>query len=373
MSSVDDTWDWMCMRIRSRLRSRNGAGMRAREGRFPNTPDAVRKLLKKLGDNETLDVCYEAGPTGYGLYWQLTKLGVECTVIAPSMIPKKSGDRVKTDRRDAEKLARSHRAGELTPVWVPDAAHEALRDLVRHRAAAKSDTTRAKHRLLKFLLRHSKRHTSRAWTHPWWSWVQKVKFDFAAQDATLEDLIAEVQRQEQRVGRLEKSIDKAIEAAPLHMRAVIEALQSMRGIAQITAVTTATEVGTFARFGHARKFMGYTGVVPSENSSGRRQRKGGITRTGNAHIRRVLVEAAHHYRHRPWLSNRLKKVHSGLPPEVVETAWRAQVRLHKRHHALAARGKPAGKTVTAVGRELLGFIWAIGQYAEEHAEELMAA
>ena len=152
-------------------------------GVIENSPVAVKKLLKKLGDRKTLRVCYEAGPTGYGLYWQLTKLGIECDVVAPSMIPKKSGDRVKTDRRDAEKLARSHRAGELTAVWVPDLAHEALRDLVRHREAARSDTSRAKQRLLKFLLRHGKRCESRAWTHPWWRWVQKERFDFVAQEA----------------------------------------------------------------------------------------------------------------------------------------------------------------------------------------------
>jgi len=342
-------------------------------GVIENSPAAVKKLLKKLGDRKTLRVCYEAGPTGYGLYWQLTKLGIECDVVAPSMIPKKSGDRVKTDRRDAEKLARSHRAGELTAVWVPDLAHEALRDLVRHREAARSDTSRAKQRLLKFLLRHGKRCESRAWTHPWWRWVQKERFDFVAQDVALEDLIAEVLRQQQRVERLDLAIDKAIDNAPAHMQAIIEALQSMRGIARLTAVTIATEVGTFARFTHPRQFMGYGGVVPSEHSSGSRQRKGAITRTGNAHLRRVLVEAAHHYRHRPWLNNRLKKVHEHQPAEIVEMAWKAQVRLHRRHFALSARGKPAGKTITAVGRELLGFIWAIGSYAEQHAEEHKAA
>lgn len=344
-------------------------------GIIPNRPEAVRKLLKKLGDKKTLSVCYEAGPTGYGLYWQLTKLGVECEVIAPSMIPKKSGDRVKTDRRDAEKLAKSHRAGELTPVWVPDKAHEALRDLVRHREAAKSDASSAKQRLLKFLLRHGQRHPggSRSWTHPWWRWVQKLRFEYGAQNTTLEDLVAEVLRQEQRVERLEKAIDEAIVEAPLHMRAVIEALQSMRGIAKVTAVTFATEVGTFKRFPDPRSLMGYSGTVPSERSSGPRQRKGGITRTGNAHLRRVLTEAAHHYRHRPWLNNRLKKMHEKLPPEVVEIAWKAQVRLNRRHWALTSRGKPAGKAITAVGRELLGFIWAVGLYAEEHAEEIIAA
>lgn len=344
-------------------------------GTIPNRPEAVRKLVKKLGDKKTLRVCYEAGPTGYPLYWQLTQMGVRCEVVAPSMIPRKPGDRVKTDRRDAEKLARSHRSGDLTMVWVPDAAHEALRDLVRARAAAQSDTKRAKQRLLKYLLRHGHRHPegSRAWTHPWWSWVQKLRFDFAAQNATLEDAIAEVLRQQQRVERLEQAIDVAIVDAPAHMKAIIEALQAMRGIAKITAVTIATEVGSCERFARARDMMGYSGLVPSERSSGARQRKGAITKTGNAHLRRVLVEAAHHYRHRPWLNKRLKQVHKNQPPEVVEMAWKAQGSLNRRYWVLTTRQKPAGKVVTAMARELVGFIWAIARHAEQHHDAAAAA
>jgi transposase len=336
-------------------------------GVIPNRPESVRKLIKKLGDPKTLRVCYEAGPTGYPLYWQLTKLGVACEVVAPSMIPKKPGDRIKTDRRDAENLARCHRSGDLTAVWVPDAAHEALRDLVRAREAAKTDESRAKQRLLKYLLRHAKRHPegSRSWTHPWWRWVQKLRFEFEAQNATLEDATAEVLRQGQRVARLDKAIDEVVVDAPPHMQAVIEALQAMRGIAKLTAVTIATEVGSFQRFAKARHMMGYTGLVPSEHSSGARQRKGGITRAGNAHLRRVLVEAAWHYRHRPWLNKRLKQVHTNVSHEVVEMAWKAQGRLNRRYFKLTSKNKPAGKVVTAMARELVGFIWAIANHAEK--------
>jgi transposase len=241
-------------------------------GKFPNRPEAVRKLIDKLSGAKDLKVCYEAGPTGYALYWQLTQLGVDCEVIAPSLIPTKSGDRVKTDRRDAEKLARSYQNGDLTPVWVPTPEHEALRDLVRQRAAAKHDESRAKHRLTTLLLRHASREPggSRAWTHPWWRWVQALKFDHEARQVTLADCIAEVLHMGERLARLDQAIDRLVETAPAHMRAVIAALQALRGVAKLTAVTVVTEVGTFQRFHRPTQMMGYTGLVPSEHSSGRR-------------------------------------------------------------------------------------------------------
>jgi transposase len=219
-------------------------------GKFPNRPEAVRKLTEKLGGAKNLKVCYEAGPTGYALYWQLTKLGVDCEVIAPSLIPKKAGDRVKTDRRDAEKLAQSYQSGDLTPVWVPTPEHEALRDLVRQRAAAKADESRAKHRLVKHLLRRGLREPNecRAWTHPWWRWVQSLKFDHEAQQVAFADCIAEVLHMEERLARLDQAIDRLVASAPPQMQAVIEALQALRGVAKLTAVTIVTEVGTFQRF-----------------------------------------------------------------------------------------------------------------------------
>jgi transposase len=282
------------------------------------------------------------------------------------LIPKKSGDRVKTDRRDAEKLAQCYQNGELTPVWVPDAEHEALRDLVRQRAAAKADESRAKHRLVKHLLRRGLREPSesRAWTHPWWRWVQSLKFTHEAQQVAFADCIAEVLHMEQRLVRLDEAITRLVASAPAHMRAVIEALQALRGVAKLTAVTIVTEVGTFQRFERAGKLMGYTGLVSSENSSGDRTSKGGITHTGNAHLRHVLGEAAWHARHRPWLNLRLKKLLPTLPTGVAEIAWKAQERLHRKFTKMTYCRKPAGKVVTAVARELVGFIWAIGTLVE---------
>jgi len=236
-------------------------------GVIPNRAEAVRRLVGKLGKLDDLTVCYEAGPTGYALYWQLTRMGVRCEVIAPSLIPVKSGDRVKTDRRDAERLARLYRSGELTPVWVPDAAHEALRDLVRAREAAKEDQLRAKHRLLKYLLRNGQRASEgcRTWTAGWWQWVRGLEMPYAEQNTTLVELVLEVDHQGQRIERFDGAIDRAIANAPEQLRAVVKGLQALRGVATVTAVTLATELGTFGRFEHAGQVMSYTGLVPSEH------------------------------------------------------------------------------------------------------------
>lgn len=336
-------------------------------GVIPNRPESIRKLMKKLGALEQLRVCYEAGPTGYVVYWQLTALGVRCEVVAPSLVPVKPGDRVKTDRRDALKLARSYRAGDLTAVWVPDAAHEALRDLVRAREAAKKDQLRARHRLGKFLLRHGRRPpiAMKAWTHAHVTWVKSaVHFEQPAQEATLLDYIHEVDHVAGRIERLEHAIDEAVKTAPIRMRGVIEALQALRGIALVTAVTIAAEVGELSRFVKPRQLMGYSGAVASEDSSGPRTRRGGITKAGNAHLRRVVIEAAWAYRHRPAVGAALRKRQAPASPEVKAIAWKAQHRLHARYRALTARGKCQQQVVTAIGRELLGFIWAIGVHVE---------
>jgi len=336
-------------------------------GTIPNRPESIRKLMKKLGPAAHLRVCYEAGPTGYVVYWQLTTLGVKCEVVAPTLVPVKAGDRVKTDRRDALKLARSYRAGDLTPVWVPDAAHEALRDLVRAREAAKKDQLRARHRLGKFLLRHGRRPPTamHAWTQAYLAWVKSaVHFDHATQEATLLDYLHEVEHVADRITRLEGAITAAVETAPIHMLAVIEALQALRGIALVSAVTIASEVGELSRFTKPRQLMGYSGAVASEHSSGERTRRGGITKAGNAHLRRVVVEAAWAYRHRPAVGPTLRKRQAPVSPEVKEIAWKAQHRLHARYRALTARGKCKQQAVTAIGRELLGFIWAIGVHVE---------
>ena len=212
-------------------------------GTIPNEPDAVRRLMKRLGPADQLRACYEAGPCGYTLYWQLAQLGVACQVIAPTLVPVKAGDRVKTDRRDAERLARSFRSGDLTAVWVPDAAHEALRDLVRAREAAKRDQLRARHRLQKFLLRHGRRAPAgtTAWSEKYRRWIEGVRFEHPAQEATRLDYLSEVDHARERIARLEQALAKAVETAPAPMRAVIDALQALRGIAHLAAVTIERE------------------------------------------------------------------------------------------------------------------------------------
>jgi transposase len=339
-------------------------------GIIPNREESVRKMVKRLGPAEQLQACYEAGPTGYVLYWQLTALGVKCEVVAPTLVPVKAGDRVKTDRRDATKLARSYRAGDLTPVWVPDEAHEALRDLVRAREAAKQDQLRARHRLSKFLLRHGRRPPTgvKPWTLKYMDWVrQQVQFEQPAQDYTRLDYLHEIEHVNDRVRRLEEAIGEAVKLAPSQMREVIQALQALRGIAQISAVTIVSELGQISRFAGARQLMGYSGAVASEDSSGKRVQRGAITKTGNAHLRRVVIEAAWAYRHRPAIGATLHKRQQRVSEEVKEIAWKAQHRLHKRYRSLAAAGKNQQKIVTALGRELLGFIWAIGVKMESNS------
>jgi transposase len=335
-------------------------------GVIPNRIESIRKLVKKLGPVEQLRVCYEAGPTGYVVYWQLTALGVTCEVVAPTLVPVKAGDRVKTDRRDALKLARSYRAGDLTPVWVPDAAHEALRDLLRAREAAKKDQLRARHRLGKLLLRQGRRPSTpmQAWTQRHLTWVKTVHFEHPAQEATLLDYLHEVEHVADRIARLEHAIDEAVKTAPEGMRAVIEALQALRGIALVSAATIMSEVGELSRFVKPRQLMGYSGAVASEDSSGQRTRRGGITKAGNAHLRRIVVEAAWAYRHRPAVGPTLRKRQTPVSAEVKAIAWKAQHRLHARYRVLTARGKCKQQVVTAIGRELLGFIWAIGVHVE---------
>lgn len=344
-------------------------------GTIANRAESIRKLIRKLGAVDQLRACYEAGPTGYVLYWQLSELGVECAVIAPTLAPVKAGDRVKTDRRDAERLARSHRAGDLTPVWVPDAACEALRDLVRAREAAKQDQLRARHRLSKFLLRQGQRPTAgvKAWTIAYMTWVRQLRFAQPAQDAARLDYLHEVEHMSERIKRLEEAIREAVGQAPAQMQAVVQGLQALRGIALISAVTIASEIGSVSRFREARQLMSYSGTVPSENSSGKRVQRGGITKSGNAHLRRILGEAAWSYRRKPAVGPALRKRQEGVPEEIRQIAWKAQVRLSKRYGRLAASGKDQRKIVTAVGRELLGFVWAIGLRAEASVRQTIAA
>jgi transposase len=336
-------------------------------GMIPYREEAVRRLVKKLGPANRLRVCYEAGPHGYSLYWQLTELGVHCDVVAPTLVPVKPGDRVKTNRRDAEKLARCYRSGDLTSVWVPDAAHEALRDLVRAREAAKKDQLRARHRLGKFLMRHGLRAADgvRNWTTKHFLWIKTLRFEHFAQEATFLDYLHEEEHETERVKRLDQAIDQAVDSAPAEMSALIAGLQALRGIQKVSATTLVAELGPLSRFSRPKQLMGYSGMVSSENSTGSSVRRGAITKTGNAHVRRIIDEAAWAYQDRPAMSPELKKRQQGLSEEVKEIAWKAQHRLCSRYQRLMAKGKVRQKIATAIGRELLGFVWAIGRQVDK--------
>jgi transposase len=330
-------------------------------GKVDNDPAAIRTLMTRLGGPEVeLRVAYEAGPTGYALHRQLTTLGIDCMVVAPSLIPKQSGNRVKTDRRDALKLARLLRSGDLTPVWVPDAAHEALRNLVRARADAKADQLRAKHRLSKFLLRQGCRPPVgvRNWSLRHMQWLRQLEFEHLPDRVVFADYLAEVTAAGERIKRLETALHQCAQRSS--QVAVIGALQAFRGIGFLSAVTLVAEAGDLRRFRIAPQFMAYAGMVPAESSSGGKQQRGSITKTGNSLLRHILGEAAHHARHAPRVSSKLKARQADLPREIVDLAWRAQLRLHARYRHLNWRiGSP--KALTAIARELAGFIWAAGQ------------
>lgn len=340
-------------------------------GVFPNDAGGVRKLLSKLGPVENLKACYEAGPTGYVLYWQLAKLGVACEVIAPTLVPTRPGDRVKTDRRDAAKLARCYRAGDLTAVWVPDAEHEALRDLIRQREAARKDQHRVRQRFGKFLLRHGHRPPQglTRWTQKHLGWIKGLVFDHFALTATLEDHMQEIDHLGQRIERLEGKIDEAIAKMPEAMKEVIAALQGLRGVGKIVAATVVTEIGQLSRFESPRQLMAYCGLTPSEHSSGSRTQRGSISKSGNAHLRRVLGEAVFAYQRRPWLGGWLAKMQKGLEPAIIEISWKAQHRLHKRYNHLLKAGKNKGQVMTALARELTGFLWSIATRVESKQQQ----
>jgi len=337
------------------------AGAPETYGTIANDPSAVRKLILQLGgDGVRLVAAYEAGPTGYALHRHLVQLGVESSVIAPSLTPVRSGDRVKTDKRDALKLARLLRSGDLTAVWVPDAEHEALRSLVRARADAKIDQLRAKHRLTKFLLRQGLVPPAgvRAWSAKHEVWLNQLTFTYEADQIVFDDYRAVARAAGDRVLRLEAALRSC--AINSHHAHLIAALQALRGIGFLSAVTIAAESGDLRRFGSARQFMAFCGLVPSERSSGDVRHRGSITKAGNALLRHVLGEAAHHTRHAPRVGGSVRQRQDGVPRDIVELAWRAQVRLHHRYRHLSGR-IGINKAATAVARELAGFVWALGQ------------
>jgi transposase len=340
----------------------------AREGRepatqwktIPNDLAQLKKALKMLTKaGEELRVCYEAGPTGFGLYRRLRESGIDCIVVAPSLVPGKSGDRVKTDPRDAKKLAHFLRSGDLTEVHVPDEAVEAVRDLERAREDAKSAERAARHQLGKFLLRHDRRWTSTTWTKKHLQWIRTQKFPYPAQQRVLEDYVKTVEDFAERVERLTTAMAELVEQTVL--APLVKALQAFRGISVVSAVTIAAEVGDLRRFATAGQFMSYVGLVPSEHSSGERRHQGKITRCGNAHVRWILVEAAWHYCRVPGMSKELRRRNQGVAEGVRRIAWKAQDRLHKRMYHLLHEKKSPQKAAIAVARELAGFVWAAGQ------------
>ncbi len=333
-------------------------------GTIANHPGAVRKLVSQLKRGGKLVTAYEAGPTGYGLHRQLVDLGVDC--VAPALIPRRAGDRVKTDNRDAITLARLLRSGDLTPVWVPGPEDEALRDLVRVRFDAKDDLRRAQHRLSKFLLRQSIQAPPgiKAWSARYNSWLDRLQLERPTSQLVLDDYRVAVHSARERIRRLESDLARAADQSP--RLALILALQVLRGIAFLSAVTIVAEVGDFRRFADAPRFMSFTGLTASEHSTGESRHQSGITHPGNRYLRHILVQAAHNARFAPSLEGELKRRLQGVPPDLVDLSLKAQTRLHRRYRHLDRRiGRP--KAVTAVARELAGFVWAIGRRMEASA------
>lgn len=329
-------------------------------GVIPHTGAEISKLLKRLSPSgEVLSLCYEAGPCGYGLYRQVRASGHDCDVVAPSLIPRKAGDRLKTDRRDALQLARLHRSGDLTPVWVPDDEQEAIRDLTRAREDMKLLEGRARRQLGAFLLRHGRvyRGTKTKWTQAHYRWLEGQRFGSPYQQLVFEEYVATVKAAERRLKAMEGYMREALPGwsqAP-----VVEALMALRGVSLITAMGIVAELGDLSRFDSPRQLMAYLGLIPSEHSSGGSRRQGSITRTGNGHVRRLLTESAWNYRFMARKSRTIERRAEKTSARVQAIAWQAQTRLCGRYRHLIESGKAKNQAVTAVARELAGFIWAI--------------
>lgn len=337
-------------------------------GPISNTPEALRKLVRRLGRPQELHFVYEAGPCGYGTYRELRALGANCIVAAPSKTPRRSGERIKTDRRDAVTLARLHRAGELQPVWVPDEETEAMRDLTRAREDSKYVQTKARQRLQSFLLRHGRRYPGRStWTKTHMKWLSEQRFDQPGQQLCLEEYAQAVREAAERVGRLEAEIRELV--SYWSMGPVVSAMTAHRGVSLVVAATVCAEIGDLKRFDSPRELMGFVGLVPSLHATGRTHRTGAITKTGNAHVRRVLVEAAWAFRHPARLTAHLLRRLEGQPEQVQDLSWKGQVRLCGRYRRMIARGKHPNKVTTAIARELLGFLWATARLVQPMSTE----
>jgi transposase len=325
------------------------------ERTLPYDHEAVERVLSGW---PRVCCCYEAGPTGYGLARHLRSRAIECDVVAPGLVPVRPGDRVKTDPRDARRLARLHAGGLLEPIAVPSVELEALRDLVRAREDARLDRMRDRHRMSKFLLRHGLRMPNRSWGVTRRRWLGSLSFEFVHQQQAFQTYLHALDLVDRRVEQLERELDRAAQQGP--WRELLARLRCLRGVDTLTALGLVAEIGTdWSRFATAERFMSYVGLVPSERSSGEQRSQGSITKAGNGHVRRLLVEAAWHQRRRPRVGERLAARQRGQDPLVIERAWRAQQRLHRRWARMASRGKPHQKIVVAVARELAGFVWAI--------------
>jgi len=333
-------------------------------GKIEGTLSALDKVVRKLvSKGDSLHFVYEAGPCGYQIYRHLTAQGFDCSVVAPSRVPKQSGNRIKNDRRDALMLARLHRAGELTGVYVPLVEDEAMRDLTRAREDAKGNEKKSKQRLRAFLLRSGHRYSGRSpWSRAYMRWLSDIKMPHRAQQIVLQEYIDTLSQCKARVQRLTEQIRQLLPQWQLFP--IVSALQSLRGVSLIVAATTVAEVGDLKRFQNPAELMSYLGLVPSEYSSGENTRRGSITKSGNGHVRRVLVEAAWAYRYRARISRALLKRQENLPQHIRDISWKAQLRLCSRYRHLWAKGKAKQVVVTAIARELCGFMWAIANEIE---------
>lgn len=330
-------------------------------GQIENNMDQLNKVFQKLtSDGSVLSCVYEAGPCGYTIYRHLMDKGIDCSVTAPSKIPRKGGERIKNDRRDSLTLARLHRSGELTSVYVPDPADEALRDLVRAREDAQKALRKSKQQLGAFLLRHDHVFSGKTmWSSAFFNWLAGLCMEHPAQQFTLQEYIDTVESCDQRVERHTVQIRELSKQSRLHP--LIVGLQTMRGVSLIVAATMAVELGDLKRFETPSQMMAYLGLVPSESSSGAKIKRGSITKTGNGHVRKALVEAAQTYRFQARISKAIRKRQEGIPEKIRAIAWKAQIRLCKRYKQLASKGKSANLIKIAIAREIAGFSWAIAQ------------
>lgn len=325
---------------------------------------SLEKAIKKIKTKGAiLDFVYEAGPCGYEIYRHLSKMSYKCSVVAPSLIPKRPGDRIKTDRRDAEQLARLYRAGELISVYVPLEEDEAIRDLIRGREDAIEARRKGKQRLLAFLLRQGVRYPGDSyWTSLHLRWLSEIKMPTSAQQITLQEYINAVHECDSRVGRLTQQIE--VHVNTWRMKPIVKAFQALRGVSLLVAATSVAEIGDFGRFANPKHLMAYLGLVPSEHSTGEKTKRGGITKCGNGHVRRSLIEAGQAYSHPARITRPLLKRQENLPQSVVDISWKAQVRLCSRFKRLMAKGKARNVVVTAMARELCAFMWAISKEME---------